>query len=99
MEKQFQAKVVTVSDVVKTKKNSISTFNVCTVEFTDGALKGKKYFAQRTLTDKLGNRKNPVSVGQDVTVYLSVVDDKPFFEIGTGSGSVDSADDIMALLK
>ena len=99
MEKEFQAVVLTTSDVVKTKKNSISTFNVCTVEFLEGSLKGKKYFAQRTLTDKNGNRKNPVSQGDKVICYVSIVDNKPFFEIGTGGGSVDSADDIMALLK
>jgi hypothetical protein len=99
MEKQFEAQVVTVSDVVKTKKNSISTFNVCTVKFLEGKLAGKQYFAQRTLTDKNGNKKSPVNVGQKVTVYLSVVENLPFFEIGTGGGSVDSAEDIMALLS
>ena len=99
MQKEFKAVVETVSDVVKTKKNdSGSTYNVCTVKFLDGSLQGKTYFAQRTLTNKDGVEKKPVTKGQEVLVYLSLVDNKPFFEISSSSSNVDSADDIMAAL-
>lgn len=96
MQKEFKAVVETVSDVVKTKSNG-STYNVCTVKFLDGKLQGKTYFAQRTLLNKDGVEKTAVNEKQEVRVYLQIVDNKPFFEISTGS-SVDSADDIMAAL-
>lgn len=92
MKNSFKATIVTISDDVRTKSNG-KEFLVTTVKFTEGTLTGKTYFAQRTL----GADKNSITVGQDVTCYLSVVDNKPFFEISTG-GNVDSADDIMASL-
>jgi len=57
-----------------------------------------KLTLQRTLTNKDGVEKKPVTKGQEVLVYLSLVDNKPFFEISSGSSDVDSADDIMAAL-
>jgi hypothetical protein len=97
MQTEFKAVVVEVSDEVKSKSNG-STYNVCTVKFLDGNLQGKTYFAQRTLLNKDGVSKKPVNENQEVLVYLQIVDNKPFFEISSGSNSVDSADDIMAAL-
>ena len=65
MKNEFKAIVVTVSDLVKTKSNNVSEYCVWTVKVLEGSLKGKTYFAQRTLTDKAGNAKSPVRVGQE----------------------------------
>lgn len=93
MENSFKATIVTISDDVRTKSNG-KEYLLTTVKFVGGKLAGKTYFAQRTL----GDGKSNIVVGQDVLCYLSVVDNKPFFEISTGA-SVDSADDIMNALK
>jgi hypothetical protein len=90
--KSFKAEILTISDDVRTKSNG-KQYLVTTVKFLDGPLTGKSYFAQRTL----GENKATVQVGQAVTAHLSVVDNKPFFEISTGS-SVNSAEELMALL-
>jgi hypothetical protein len=88
----FKGSIVTISDDVRTKKNS-KQFLLCTVKFSDGPLAGKTYFAQRTL----GASKARISVGQDVTLHMSVVDNNPFFEISTGGQVTDKAEIIAAL--
>lgn len=89
--KAFRATIVDINDEIRSKSNG-KEFQLCRVQFTDGVLKGKTYFANRTL----GVDKNPITVGQDILAYLTVVEDKPFFEISTSV--VDDADEIMGLL-
>ena len=91
----FDAVITLINDEIKSKSNG-KQYLQCEVEFKEGRLAGKKYFAQRTL----GENKASVSVGQSVKCILNVVETdgvkRPFFEISTSR--VDSAEDIMALL-
>ena len=88
----FKATILTISDEIKTKSNG-KQFQVCTVKFLDGAIKGKTYFAQRTI----GADKALIAVNQEVTCYMTISEGKPFFEVSTSS-SVDNAEDLMSLL-
>lgn len=90
--KTFKASILSIADDIRTKSNN-KQFLLCTVQFKDGPLTGKSYFAQRTL----GGSKANITVGQDVTCYMTVVDNNPFFEISTGSQVTDKADIIAAL--
>lgn len=72
-------------------------YALCTVEITEGVLVGKTVWAQRTLLNRDGVVKSAVEPKQEVRVVLSVVDNKPFFEIQTGT-SVTADADTMALL-
>ena len=93
--KVFGARIVSILDEVKTKSNG-KQYLTATVEFTDGPLVGKTYFAQRTL----GENKASIAVGQNVRAILEIVErdgvKRPFFEISTSI--VDDADSLMALL-
>lgn len=102
--KAFRANIVSINEEIQTKKNG-KEYLTCRVQFTNGPLTGKVYFANRTL----GDEKNEISVGQDVLTYLTVVENKeidaegnekivprPFFEISTSI--VDDADELVALL-
>lgn len=102
--KAFRAKIVSINEEIQTKKNG-KEYLTCRVQFTDGPLTGKVYFANRTL----GEEKNEIAVDQDVLTYLTMVENtvtdeegntttvkKPFFEISTSI--VDDADEIVALL-
>jgi len=93
--KVFGAKLVSILEEVKTKSNG-KQYLTATVEFTDGPLVGKTYFAQRTL----GENKSAIAVGQNVRAILEIVErdgvKRPFFEISTSI--VDDADSLMALL-
>lgn len=90
---KFKAEILTISDDVRTKNGNGKQYLVCTVKFTEGPLKGMTYFAQRTL----GEKKAPISVGQQVIAISSVVDNVPYFEVSTGS-QVSDKDDILAAL-
>ena len=94
----IKAIIKTISEEVKTKSNN-KQYLVCTVEFTEGKFTGKTFFAQRTL----GENKSAISVGQSVNCMPTIVKDadgneRPFFEISTGT-SVTDANEILALLK
>jgi hypothetical protein len=90
--KTFKAEIVSVSDVVKTKSNG-KQYAVAVVRFTEGPIRGKEYFAQRTL----GADKSNIRVGQSVTCYMSVANGNPFFEISTGANVCDT-DELKGLL-
>lgn len=92
----FRGIIMSVGEEVRTKSNG-KDFITCRVKFTEGSLENKVYFANRTL----GDEKTEVSVGQEITAYLTLAKDsegkdRPFFEISTSS--VDSADEIMSAL-
>lgn len=89
---QFKAEILTISDEVKTKVNG-KQYLVCTVKFLDGSLKGETYFAQRTL----GEKKSPIRVGQEIVAIASVVDNRPYFEVSTGTTVSDSSVILAAL--
>jgi hypothetical protein len=102
--KAFRAKIVSINEEIQTKKNG-KEFITCRVQFTNGPLVGKVYFANRTL----GDEKNEIAVEQDVLTYLTVVENtvtdaegkvtiekRPFFEISTSI--VDDTDELVALL-
>lgn len=92
-----KATIVRIYEDERTKSNG-KMFLLTEVKFTEGALAGKTYFAQRTL----GENKALISVGQDVTCYLNLVKDdstgkvSPFFEIRTGT--TDSPESILGAL-
>lgn len=92
---QSNGTVLTVSSEVKTKSSG-ATFVVCTVMHKDGALAGKSYFAQRTLTNAEGVSKENVKVGDSVQLYNSISDDgrNIFTSISKGA----QVDDIAGLL-
>ncbi len=94
----IKAVIKSISEEVKTKSNG-KQFLVCTVEFMEGKFAGKTFFAQRTL----GENKSAVSVGQAINCMPTIVTDaegneRPFFEISTGT-TVTDANEILALLK
>ena len=93
----IKATIESISDTVKTKSNG-NEYVVCTVKFAEGKLEGKTYFAQRTL----GEKKSPISVGQNVQCIPNIVtteDGKkiPFFEISTGVPVTDASEILAAL--
>lgn len=92
---QSKGKVISVGSEVKTKSNG-GTFVVCTVAHFDGALAGKTYFAQRTLSNAEGVSKEMVHVGDEVQLYNSISDDgrNIFTSISKGA----NVDDIAELL-
>lgn len=98
MDIKIPAKIVSISDEIKTKSTKDGTpgadYVVCIVEFTGGKLSGKTFFAQRTL----GEKKAAISVGQSVFCYAQVVNGVPYFEISTGANVSDAAE-IAALLQ
>ena len=100
MSKEFQtnAKVLTVSNEIKVKESG-AKFQKCTVEHLDGVLKGKKFFANRTVVNAQGDEKDPVKVGDTVLVYNTISDDGKnlFSEISLGS-QVDELTDLLALV-
>lgn len=101
MEIKFQARVISVGSVIKTKNNEAkSTYVTCTVEVLDGPAKGTTQFADRTLANADGAIKEPVTQGQEVTVYGDVVANretgKPMllFNIQAGANVTDMDDTI-----
>lgn len=98
-ESTHKAVILTITDInpktgLQYAKSNGKQYRLCTVKFIGGVLNGKTQFANRTI----GADKAPISVGDEVGCYVSYADNKPFFEIST-SAVVDSAEDIMALLK
>jgi phosphoribosylformimino-5-aminoimidazole carboxamide ribonucleotide (ProFAR) isomerase len=92
---QSNGKVLSVGTEVKTKVSG-ATYAVCTVMHQDGLLKGKSYFAQRTLKNAQGVIKEGVKVGDDVQLYNQISDDgrNIFTSISKGA----NVDDIAELL-
>lgn len=78
----FQATVVRAASKVLSKSNG-GSYVLHNALVKDGVLAGKTVTAQRTLTNKDGDEKSPVEVGQEVTLHLSIVNGKHFFEIAT----------------
>lgn len=68
----------------------------------EGKLKGMSVLATRTIKNKDGEEKKGVEVDQEVTLYLTVLENeagqkKPFFEIQAGMSTTSDADIIAAL--
>lgn len=82
-------------ELTKQTKNGPATYVLHNVEITEeGPLKGKTVTGQRTLLNSEGEEKSSVEVGQEVVLYLRVVEDdkgnkKPFFDIGTDNTASD----------
>lgn len=92
----FSATIVEINPEVKTKSNG-KQYLTTRVSFTEGALKDKVYYAQRTL----GENKAPIEEGQNVRCVLNVVTDQDgkqtlYFEISTSN--VSSQDELIAAL-
>ncbi len=90
MEFTTTAQVITVSSEIREKSNG-NTFQKCVVEHLDGKLKGKRFFANRTL----GEDKPEVSVNDKVTCYNRVEDGQLYSEISL-SAPVDNLEDILS---
>jgi hypothetical protein len=61
------------------------------IKFTDGSLKGKSTWAQRSLLNRDGVIKEPVAVGDEVFGTLTgIVNGKPFFEVTTSTNATDA---------
>ena len=97
MAKSVKGVIRNINDEVKVKTNG-KQFLSMEVEFLDGALKGMKYWANRTITNADGSVKgSTVKVGQEVELYVSTVEDaeapggfRAFFEV-SASSVTDSA--------
>lgn len=96
MEFQSKGLVVSVGTEIKTKSSG-ATFVVCTVKHLDGALKGRTYFAQRTLKNAKEEVKENVKVGDEVTLYNEISADQK--NIFTSISKGNNVDDIAELLK
>ena len=100
MSREFQSKgvVKSVGTEIKTKENG-ATFVVCTVLHTDGLIKGRTHFAQRTLKNKDGVEKSNVAVGDEVQLYNQITDDgKNIFTSISKGNNVDDLSDLLALV-
>jgi hypothetical protein len=102
MAKSVKGVVRSISDEVKTKTNG-KQFISLQVEFLDGALKGMKYPANRTISNTDGSIKANLTIGQEVELYVSTVQDaeapggfRAFFEVSAGG---TSSEDINNALK
>ena len=101
----FKAKVGTVittdkegQPLTKTRENGEKArYDLCTVEITEGPLAGKTVWAQRSLINREGREKEAVAPDQEVSVMVTIVDNKPFFEISTGA-PIASDEELLALL-
>jgi hypothetical protein len=96
LNQSFSATIVSINAEVKEKSNGKQYLNA-RVKFTEGALKEKTYFAQRTL----GENKASIAVGQEVRCILNLVTNEdgtqlPFFEISTSI--VSNQNEILAAL-
>lgn len=96
LNQSFSATIVSINAEVKEKSNGKQYLNA-RVKFTEGALKDKVYFAQRTL----GENKSSIAEGQEVRCILNVVTNPdgtqlPFFEISTSI--VSNQTEILAAL-
>ena len=70
-----KAIVRTVGTELKSKvydNGATGQYITCTVEFNDprSPFHGKKWFANRTLVNKIGSSKSSVKVGEEVTTYI-----------------------------
>lgn len=76
-EGQERAEILTIGDEPLTRKTQEGDreYLRCTVRFTEGALAGEEFFANRTL----GEEKAEISEGQRVTVYIKFMQKKPEF--------------------
>jgi hypothetical protein len=84
--------------LTKTREDGrTARYDLCTVEINEGPLAGKTVWAQRTLVNREGREKEPVVEKQEVSVVITIVENKPFFEIATGM-PIASDEELMALL-
>lgn len=98
---EFKAVILTGASKVMSKSNG-GQYVLHTAQITEGALKGQKVTATRTILNKDGEEKAGVNQNDEVILYCNIVADaegkrKPFFEI---SSKIDVADDatILAML-
>jgi len=81
--------------LMKTRADgSQSPYALCSAKITEGPLKGKSVWAQRTLENRDGVAKDNVTKGDDVAVIVSTVTGadgkvKPFFEVATSINATD----------
>ena len=101
----FKAKVQTVINtnkegeplMKKRADGSEAAVQLCGLVFTEGPLKGKSTWAQRSLVNRDGVAKEPVAKGDDVfATHTGVVNGKNFFEVTTSVNATD--EDITAAL-
>ena len=98
----FKASIITVitttkdgEPLMKTRANGEqSPYALCSAKITEGPLKGKSVWAQRTLENRDGIAKDAVAKGDEVFVMVSIVTDaegvkKPFFEVATSMNATD----------
>ena len=80
------------SPLVKTRKDGTTApYNLIGIRFTEGTVKGKSTWAQRTLVNRDGVVKEPVAKGDEVFATLvNEIDGKPFFEVSTASNATDA---------
>lgn len=65
------ARVLTEGSKVLTKSNG-SQYILYNVEILDGAAKGQKFTAERTILNSLGQEKSKFEKGDEVVAYISV---------------------------
>ena len=96
LNQSFSATIVSINAEVKEKSNG-KQYLTARVKFTEGALKDKVYFAQRTL----GENKASIAENQEVRCIVNITTDDngvktPYFEISTST--VNDKNDILAAL-
>jgi hypothetical protein len=107
MEKQVNAIVKTVITtdkegmplVKKRADGSFSRYDLVSAEVTgtNTPLDGQLVWAQRTLENRDKEAKEAVVEGQEVLLYATVVDGKPFFTVATGNAVANDADIMLHL--
>lgn len=76
---------------------SESPVQLCGLVFTEGPLKGKTTWAQRSLINQKGEIKEGVAIGDEVfAAHTGVLNGKNFFEVTTSVNATD--EDITAAL-
>lgn len=96
----FKAVLLTPPSKVLFKNNAAkSQYVIYNAEITEeGPMKGKTITGAFTLSNAKGETKSAPSKGEEVLVYVSVVNNKPLFEIGGARVETTSDEDILASL-
>jgi hypothetical protein len=107
MEKQVNAIVKTVITtdkegmplVKKRADGSFSRYDLVSAEVTgtNTPLDGQLVWAQRTLENRDKEAKDAVVEGQEVLLYATIVNGKPFFTVATGAAVANDADIMLHL--
>lgn len=101
-ENTYKATILTNASKTMSKSNGGSYVLHNAKITSEGPLKGFVVAGTRTMKNASGDVKKGVSVGDEITLHLTVVTNaegskKPFFEIATGTMSTADADIISAL--